>query len=509
VFYVHSAASQLDVAFDEFIACSDRFTTKVDSRYANYQGWRPSGVKLQQLSDAAPLLVAYHEREHFRELMSSPCGLLTWRVINGIATAIAFIVRKISESSAAETVRLPLRDWYVNGGRDALCADPPPPPPGQRERGYDATTYARDLLPYLDAVFGEIDVLTRFLDAFEERVDLTMREFVDLANTAFFWLSRRSELPLTLRWSAYDLDAPSYLPRDGVTFNEIIEAAARFWELQHLYDFGATDALIDEWRRQSIFGVYQPAFDFLRPALDDPWLCRVAIDVALTSPIDLACSTATTGVIHVEEILPSWRLPKIVQSMRDEFWPLERRGQELEVRRNIAARAGLPTPEAALAAALTHQISGPTAWSGDAAANAIDIETTTNEYFVTMEQEIRRGFQLRHDDALVFLDPDGTPEVFQPALELFHDIAFFHHTPAAQRSDLYHLKAYRAIVANLMLLSLLSDGDLSDLMALEKSFEARMVRILLHSASAVAHHWRIDDILRSSFTEPFRRLFRR
>lgn len=507
VFYGHAAVSQLDVTLYDFLACSDRFTRPVESLHQSYVGWTPSDVTPQSLDELTPFLVAYHEREHYRELMSSPCGLLTWRALNGVASAVGFLVEKISKSSACESVRLPLTDWYVNGGRQALEHDPPEMLPAQRKQGIDEEDYRAAIIPYMDAVFGEIEILLRFLDAFEERAQLTMREFVGLANAAFYWLAQRAELPLNVRWSAHDLDAPSYLPAGAVTFNEIVEAAARMWELQLLRRFGATGALVEEWYQRAIFGVYKPAYDYLWSELGDPWLSRLAIDIALTSPVDLACSGATDGVIYVEDVLPSWRLPRVVRSMRDEFWPADRSGQELEVRRNIAMRAGIPTPEATLAAALSGPISGATAWSADVKLQEVPEEITGIEYYEGMQNEIRRGFKARYDDALVFLFPEKAPEVFQPALEYFRDISFFHESPAGERSSVFHLKAHRTIIGIMAALALLSDGDLAGMQPLEKSFEARMKQ-KFGDVSQVHALWRVSSVLEQSFREPFRRLFR-
>jgi hypothetical protein len=250
---------------------------------------------------------------------------------------------------------------------------------------------------------------------------------------------------------------------------EVLEASARLLEADLIRAFHIGPGVKSEWRERSIFGVYQPVYDWLLTELRDVFISRAAIEVSLLGPVDLCCAAKGPVIAYVEDCLPSWRLVRAVEAIKNSFWTDLRSVQELEVKERIALRAGIPTPADVVSAALSEPILDKSAWSFDMKALGVLEDATVIEYLYYCESEIRRGLGIRDKDHLAFLRPE-TPDVFQPAIEFYKDTALLHESPISRPRGAHHLKAFQTLVGNLGLLSLLGDGDLSDVSKIQRSF---------------------------------------
>lgn len=478
VYFCHTTLAQIDYSLSEVQDCIEKFATPVESKHKNYFQWELKKTQVLGIDDLVPMLVSGHERNHYQQLMSTPCGLLLWRIYNSITSGIHYITTKLTDSSTKATYYLPLTEWFDNIGYAEIKKSPIPMPSVIIEKLFSSNDYdqieANEIFThYIVNIFDEVKYLIQFLQALQGHSSMTMREFVSLANIAFQKLSIRSDLALNIEWTAHNLDATSYLPNSRFSLDEIVEAGARFWELELLQGLKVSKDILQQWKERSIFGIYQPAFTWLSDELYDPTLARIAIDVALTTPIDLSCSEAVSGKIYVEDVLPSWRLHKIVKSLQNSFWSSDRATQEKESRHGIAARANIPTPEKTIAAALNQPFSGSRAWGADAKFNNIPDELALTQFYSYTELEVKRAFQIRYLDNLEFIHP-STPEIFQPILEFYKDKALFHCSPVSECDLEMYLKSYKSLVMNLALIALISDGDISEILHLQHSFSNRL-----------------------------------
>lgn len=297
LYFSHSTVCQINYSLSEVLNCRDKYLVPIKSEYENRLGYMANRIEVMGLDELAPLLVCGHERDHYCMLTSTPCGLLLWRCINALTGGLLFVARKIGTSNAKYTCFLPLTEWYFTIGRKELQRNPPLLSEGISRRldQNQKLLFEKHMPSYIDEVFYEINTLTQFLNAFQGDSSMTMEDFVNLANEAFCRLAIRSDLKLNIEWKAHNPSLPHYLPKGGFTLNEILEANARFWELDALQKHNVSKKILDQWKENSIFGVYKPVFDWLYYELADPAIARLAIDIALTTPIDLCCSNAIAG----------------------------------------------------------------------------------------------------------------------------------------------------------------------------------------------------------------------
>lgn len=177
--------------------------------------------------------------------------------------------------------------------------------------------------------------------------------------------------------------------------------------------------------------------------------------------------------IYVEDVLPSWRLLRIVASIKESFWSDDRRVQDYEARHNLASKAGIPTPELTIKTALTQPFSGPNAWVGNDKANDIPEGASLSEYFFYTEQEVRRAFQIRDIDSLALISPKKVYNI-QPTLEFHKDLLSFYDNPAIKHSDMLLQRMYVVLLFNSAAISLLYDGNISDLLHFQDCYSNRM-----------------------------------
>jgi hypothetical protein len=463
LFFSHSAISQVAVRTGQVDECLEKYCT-ANSDHSSFTPMRSNSADFINLR---PLLVVGHERNHYESLFSTPCGLLLWRTLNSITSTLSYILNKVSASQAGETFYLPIADWYPSVGRSALRNDPPGPPRALIEReGVDPKMYEQGIASHIDDKFDAFTKLNRFLHAFEAKCDMSMREFVRLANTAFAILARDSDLPLSILWASKNIAASSYLPKNGFSLIEILEAGARLWEQDMLEAQRIKD--IQRWYKRSIFGIYKPVFDWILQEVQDTMLARIAIEVALLTPVDLCCSNAVPGFLYVEDTLPSWRLTRVVQAIQNSFWSNDRADQDYEMREGIAKRASITLPSDVVKATIKSRLSGEHGWGGDIKQLGIPERFTTVEYLKHLEKEIKRGLEIRSKDFVSFVRPTG--QDFRPFMEFVADRAVIHRGPSYDHSTALEVLAFRYLANHYVMLALGSGGDVSLLSDIHRSF---------------------------------------
>lgn len=471
-YFAHSTTTLLDLDLAEVVRCSERHTVKHPSNHDGFYNFSLRTDLDPSLDDIQSLLVHCHERHHYTQLMSTPTGALIWRLMNCRLSTVNFLGRHIRRSPAASTARLPIQQWLRGGGLEALRSEPPTIPDSLKNKDQ----LKPRLLDAIEHSMHEIEVLGFFLQCIMGREPISMRQFVTVANLAFQSLRERSDLDVNFTWTARNLEAESYLPSELFTTTEVIEGGARLVERGLLDGLQASKSLREEWHSRSIFGIYKPCYDWLSAELVESWAGCLAVDIALMAPMDLICADAVDGKFIVEDVLPGWRLPRIVTSMKDCFWSLEAQGQHKYALEVVASAAGLPTPRAVLESALGHSFTGAESWESAARAHGVPIEATHLECFSYTESEIHRAFRDRLANALSFVPVPGrhvSPGTLQPTLEIFRDTAFCHLSPTTEASDGIHYKFYLNMLICLAESALTTDGNVSVLPHIQKSFLAR------------------------------------
>jgi hypothetical protein len=365
-----------------------------------------------------PMLTLMHEQDHFKILSSTPVGLLLWRIEQCLSVDAFYLRRRLP--TVSPDGHATLLDAWAEAAKDSTSA------------GEHAATVQ---------LTAEGAIATRtFLALLLLHSDVTIGDFITIANFAFAYLALRSGLEPGehAHWDSR-LDKGDRLVGPGhLSLMEIIEASARTRELTNLQRWRVTQSILDSWRGNAIFGVYAPGFSYLMSQLGSAAWAKTAIDVALGAPIDL-CAGRRGDVLYVEDILPAHRLPRIVSGLRSRMWNLNMadRAQATSLYDDLPHSVGL----AGLGDTYRHlcevQYSLQANWGGAfelrqadgsvlTGAEADQVETDLNEFFggesylAFVEAQYRRNFQLRADDPTHFITPQLTT-LHQPILIFCRD----------------------------------------------------------------------------------------
>jgi hypothetical protein len=276
-------------------------------------GWQRCSAEEQRL-----ILTHYHERDHLATFLATPFGLLVWRCHQVLAQGVTFFCRHFDEAGVYE-MEGPLVQWYQQKGHAELLGAVAN---GQAAKELTAKFGSREAVKIIHRTMVElceeldsIQTLLAILIGNEpiKFVNWTLEDFAELANVAYGWLCKRSGLPHVFEWIPSRTVAKSrrrlYLdqerPWNGLN---IIEAMARYHELQILECInGVNKEDLDCWFRNSIFGTYKPAFEFVGGVSADPFVARSLLSCSLISGVDPATIAAQTQ-IAADEVLPWHRL---------------------------------------------------------------------------------------------------------------------------------------------------------------------------------------------------------
>lgn len=371
------------------------------------------------------LLTRRHEESHYRHLMSTPLGLLLWRAMNVLVVDANFLIRHVAGLRPdLWPPEPPLDGWLAGGGLDIFShtlADggviDPAVGPSTRYRG-------QDLVRYMGFLVNEIRVIRVFLNGILERTTLKVGEFVAVANLAMEIMNRRSDLKAEAVWATRLPPESPLLPADAFAGNEIIEAAARFEEHQLLDFVALAPGMFEHWQRTRIFGVYQPAYEHLSRELRHLGAALAVIDVALMSPVDPAFAAVGGGTLIVEDLLPSLRLPRLIEAARDHFWPRDHTRWQGLLGRDLALAAGLALPDRVAEVGAGAVFSGESSWDYDARQRG---NTTLGRPFVLAQEDVRRAMRKRLANPAVIVLREDQPDPIHPVITFFDDTALLGH----------------------------------------------------------------------------------
>ena len=425
-------------------------------------------------------LVRRHEYAHYRQLMSTPLGLLLWRVNNSLLSNISYVVRAVTCVRPLQKVELPIDIWFRKVGLEQLSKAASEGANFNSRWPYKNVRDLRLALPYLEYVSDEISILKKFTSAILERTDLTVGEFIEIANTSFNILQNRSNTSFDVCWSTrLPLDTP-LISHNRFSGSEMIEASARLEERLWLNSFPYSPKTLREiemWELRAIHGVYAPAYLWLLDQLEDVGVALSIIDTAFMSPIDPAFAEVCSGSLIVEEVLPSFRLEKLVEVALTDFWPATTSELDDFLNQTLCVRAGLPKPSKVISQGLAVSYSGKNSWGYDARSRGEDLFdlSIVLEY---SQDEVRRAMSIRERSASAFVR-ENYEKVgsFSPILTFYRDsVIYGMDTPSYDgRYDELYLKAYWKFISDGLTFSLLKDGDLTDLSRHIRVFNQRAI----------------------------------
>ncbi len=474
---MHAVVLDLNFSQDQLHSCMRHFTDAPSTDLQVSIAEIPLSIKssgFDELDDVLPILTLQHERQHHITLLSTTTGLLMWRCLNSLESTVVYAFRILRHSSLNDREFAPLRPWFHREGERLLQGNvwfsKEAFPPGM-ESSVDS---AHKLLArYLSSKFLEIDILMRFVAAYNGDEDLSAVEFCSLANKATQILRDRYELDhVTLKWSAANLHNESYLPQPRFTTTQIIEADARLRELEVLIATGATAGQLESWQSRFIQGDYAPVFGWLMSQLGNVAAARTAIVVALCGPVDLASAAAVqSGHVRLEDALPAWRLIRVVSALREMYWPTERQAQSTLILSGLAESAQITSPAAVLKAISAASISNPASYSRDALIRGYDEWSTAAPYFKFIEQQFRIYFEKLLSDAMSIVWPIS-PNSDKPLIEFFADGVVINAYNKRREDARLVLLAIEQLILGLACFTLIDSADVSGLLRYEERFNS-------------------------------------
>lgn len=251
--------------------------------------WRFKNLATAELDDIAPLLISQHERQHYRQMITSPWGLLIFRTQLLLDVLTDSILRNLILRRADVRDLFPLGDWYRRN-HDALRASD------------------RELYEHVSPAFSHMEVLSRFMRCIVGAGHPSARDFVQSANACLDVVEKCYRLPATARW-----EEPRGEVASARCFSviDVVEASARMTEYGLLLR-GENDRLLKEWRQAHFGEAEDSAFCYVIDQLGDPVLAHFALDAALQALVDPSWACALSRKLEVSKDHPGARLRLVV-----------------------------------------------------------------------------------------------------------------------------------------------------------------------------------------------------
>lgn len=281
VTYFACSREEFETSRDKFAVAAGDFGLRVG----------PALASCTDLAEVEPLLTWIHERCHYEQVTSTPFGRACWQV--DVAAS----------------------DLAILGAKAGVSRGTP-----------------------------SLEIVNQFSRALLRDEELTMRQFVTLANEAHAAVASYWGAPY-VHWTAHDLSASSYLPQ-GLTTIEVLEGSARVAEYALFAQSGdgVQESLFTAWWVAGMFGDYEKVATMLVGGIGNAIACQSIARQALMGDAFLRPRDGRTRTIAVEDVLPPWRLTRLVEEAQIVLFP----NDDLEMlhycNSGLIQRAGLEFP---------------------------------------------------------------------------------------------------------------------------------------------------------------------
>lgn len=433
------------------------------------------GIQDDELQDD---LTRRHEFAHYRQIMTTPFGFLLWRCFKSLVSDIEHIAIVVSARQPVPNWHVPIHRWALDGG---LSIDPENP-----------------RHTYLLHVCAQVDILQDFLGALIGRPpELTVGAFLKICQDAFAELCRRSDLKHMPTFRSRRSDSDLLYGQGILSGAELMEAATRLEERLILEKLADSNARLMHWEETAIFGVYEPGYRWLMAETGDAQVALALLDVALMAPFDLAFMQEGDKEVFIEDLLPSMRLPRLVEEAKQHFWSNEEQALDQMMGHTLCDAIGLESPYAVAARGAEITYNGPRSWGIDFESNGGPEALNPRLAFDYFDSECRRAMQQRCSaPSSLHREPHTTEIAFRPAIIFYRDVVIFGVNDLEGHENALMLVAalYRKFLKNVQLLRAIGLPDDHDIDAMRELLWDRL------SVQGPRENWIFNsaDILRQS-----------
>ncbi len=323
---------------------------------------------------------------------------------------------------------------------------------------------------YLLHVCVQVDVLQDFLVALIGKpAGLTVGAFLNTCRAAFAELCRRSDFDYIPAFRSRRGDSELLYGPNILAGAELMEAATRLEERLVLQNFADRKARIEEWEATAIFGVYEPGYRWLLAETGDAHVALALLDVAFMSPFDLAFMQGGYAEVFIEDLLPSLRLPRLVNEAKRHFWSSEGPALDQLMGHTLCGAIGLESPHAVATRGAKLTYNGPRSWGVDFENSGGPAALDPRLAFDYFDSECRRAMQVRSaSPSIVYREPYTMDLIFRPAITFYRDVVVFGVNDLEGRDNGFMLMAalFRMFLHNVRLLRATGLADDHDLGAM-------------------------------------------
>lgn len=420
-------------------------------------------------------LIRRHEFAHYRQLMTTPFGLLVWRAYKTLLSNVSFLASAVADlCPPVKDLTLPIHDWVREGNLKRAY---------ENGATFSATRVSvwRELgetLPYINDLVEDIDVIHTFLYDLLDDTEATVGEFIENANLAYKAMADRSDLKLKAEWET-ELPLNTPFRCGGFSGTELIEAAARLEERLFLETVHESIEPIKIWEESAIHGVYESAYTWLSSELGDSLASLGVLDAAFMVPIDLSYCLGKDVKLKVEDLLPAFRLKKLVAVAANEFWPTDNSELDTFFGRTLCAKANLVAPVDVAEAGIAAIMTGADSWGYDYRNAGLPLEADLSSLVNYSLEQFTRAMRLRakNPGCMVRENREDKNFMFRPLITFYDNVVVFGFDDTLKKTDprLYFL-SFRQFASEVILNFLLGSNDADELKRLQGLMVNRALR---------------------------------
>ena len=270
-------------------------------------GTRTSSWSEIPICDRDAYLTDFHEHDHFAQLISSPSGILVWRLYQVLSRDVAWLCRKYAECGVSVcTEGRPLVEWYRSQGRAILESAIR----GHKKEIAHLQYVDAEVIPGIEGVDNLLQLLT-CRQPEKKFKDYTVGKFISLLNFIFPYLSRRCTIPWCQVWKSRKQPNEPLFPHTeqtrSVNLRGLLEVLAYANEKKQLLRTHADHNDLRHWADHRIPNEFKVPLDSFLKIFGDPGNLRGHLSRCLLGRIDLCSFSGIEDEIYVEEEWPWWR----------------------------------------------------------------------------------------------------------------------------------------------------------------------------------------------------------